>query len=1046
MSYARTVVNRPVAVLVFFAALIGLGVFTLQRLSVDLFPEVEPPILVVRSSYDAGPEEVEEYVTRPLEQVLANVSGIDTMESTSEEGQSTVVLEFGWDVDLTEATNEVRDRLEQVADVLPDEAGSPQIFKIDPSSEPIMTIAITGNRDTDALREIADERIAGELEKVDGVGQATVAGGRDEIVEVRLLQSALEAYGFTVNGVATQLARQNVDVSGGELPFGEQRLLLRSIGTFTSLEEIRATVVGYVSGGEALSAVGPRPVRLDEIADVEFAWREPESLVTVDGGRAVTISIVKESGTNTVEVADAVRAALAAVVARLPEGVTVTVTEDSSTAVEANLSQVTSSMLIGAAFGVMVLFVFLRNVRAAAIIGVSIPASVVITFLAMFFGGYTLNMFTMSGLVIAIGMIVDSSIVVLEHIFTMRERGLPLKEAAMRGTSEMLAPITASALTTVSVFLPLIIFRDDLGIIGILFGDIAFVVIVAILASLAVAAALVPALATRWIPIRSRADRGERRGPLAVMDRALERGFGRLETGYAAIVRVLLRHRAVTLATTVALLIVVVSLVPSLGLIFSPPSAEDVVSATVEFRQGTPVEVGARRLEPIAEELAVRVPHLKSVVVTSGTGTFGTAPNVARITATLPQIGEREIDTEEVTAILRELLDDLAGTTVSFGRNRGRQLSGSDPIDVAISGDDLDAVMATARAVRDLLERSFPMVTEPSLNVEESAPELRVAIDRARAADLGVSIQEVSSEVRAAVEGVAATRYERAGSEFDVFVQLRPADRDETPDLERIFVTNARGVRVPVANVATLEYATGPTAILRENEIRTVHVTGGLTAGYQVSEVQPQVEAAIAATVRVPDGVALDYSGELSEIAETMSTLGTVILVAVLLVFALMAGQFESFRMPLIIFITIPLLIIGVVLLYWLLGEPFSVFSLVGIVVLVGVVVNNGIVLVDYTNRLRRHGMEPGEAIVEAARTRLRPILMTTLTTVLGLVPLAFFPGEGAQLTQPVGMTGVGGLLSSATLTLFVVPVLYSLLGARTAIEVDEHPGDAVPA
>lgn len=1028
MSYAQTIVRRPVAILVLFLGIVGLGIFSFSRLSVDLFPEVDPPILVVRSSYEAGPEEVEEYVTVPLETVLANVSGIDTMSSTSAEGQSTIILEFFWDTDLTEATNEVRDQLELVADILPDEASTPQIFKFDPSSSPIMTIAVTGDDDIDRLREIAEEEIASELEKIDGVGQATTYGGRERIIDVALRQSALEGYGLSVGSIASTLSLQNANITGGELPYGEQELLVRSIGEFESIDEVGSTIVGYISDGTALSAVGPRPVRLDEVADVSFARADPESLVFVDGLPAVTISVQKESGTNTVEIAELVSEAVTAIKPTLPEGIAVEIVEDGSTAVKSVLDEVTSSLLIGAALGMAVLFIFLRNIRAAIIIGVSIPVSVVATFLAMDFAGLTLNMLSMTGLVIAIGMIVDSSIVVLEHIFSLHDGGETLRDAAIRGTSEMISPIVASALTTVSVFLPLVIFETDLGILGIIFNDIAFVVIFAILSSLAVAAALVPVLASRWIPIRHASQRA------GGINATVERWFKRLETGYARVVSLTLRYRMLTLSIVAALLVVSVSFIPSLGFIFSPPTAEDVVTARVIFRQGTTLESVEKRVVPVAQELRSRVPEIETIVTTVGGGQSNRS-NTATMTIALPDIGERSIDADAVIAELRRLLEEVPGAEVEFGSNRGQALTGSDPIDITLQSDDLDAAIAVADEIVAILEEQFPQITEPTKSTDESAPELQVVIDRARAADLGVSIGAVSSEVRDAVEGVTATRYERNGKEYDVLVRLRPEDRSTTPDLERIFVANSRGERVSVANVASLEYAVGPVSIERQDERRTVHVTGGLASGVRVSDVQPLVRSAIDAGLVLPDSVSLEYSGEQSAIVESALELGSVMLVAVLLVFAIMAGQFESFRMPFIIFFTIPLLIVGVIFLYLAVGQPISVFSLAGIVVLIGVVVNNGIVLVDYTNLLRRRGTPVHEAIIEAARTRLRPILMTTLTTILGLVPLAFFPGEGSQLTQPVGLTGVGGLLSSSVLTLFVVPVLYSLIGSREVLD-----------
>lgn len=1023
MSAVSRIVGRPVTILVLFLAVTVFGVFAYRQLAVAFFPEVDPPVMMINTSYDAGPEEVEESVTKPLEAALASVSGLDTMTSTSSDGSSRIVLEFDWETDLTEATNDVRDLLDRAAGSLPEEAEDPRIFKFDPNSQSIMTIALSGERTPEELRLLADEELQSPLERVIGVAQVEVEGGRTEVVDVDLNSAALEEYGLTVTGVANALAQANSDASGGEIAIDNRELLVRSTGEFESLRELEQAVVGYAGG-----AAGERPVLLEEIAEVAFDYEEATSFVRVDGNPAVTLSITAESGTNTVEVAEAVRAALKPLSELIPEGVTLQITSDSSTATKDTLEQVTSSLLIGGGLAMLVLLLFLHNVRAALIIGVSIPVSLLATVLAMSFGGVTLNLLSMSGLILGIGMIVDSSIVVLENIDRHQREGAELHEAATKGTGEMITAITASALTTISVFIPILVFKDNLGIMGILFGDIAFVIIVAILSSLAVAALLVPVLSSTYIPLKGYGEK--KRNVLTRVGDAVARFLGCLESGYGWILRGALRRRGLVLSVAVALLIVSLSFVPSLGFIFSPPTAEDNVSVSISLREGTELSETVNAANDVAGWIRQNIDVAETIVVQSGRD----GSNSARIEVGLPSINEVSYDSQAIQSEIRAYIASQPGIDISFGQNRGRRLSGGDPIDIVVQSDDLEGATLVATEIEELLKGEFPEVTEPSTDLGEASPELVVDIDHSRAADFGITVSQITSEVRAAINGTTATRFEKDGTEWDVVVALADGQRQDIGDLEAVFVTTQDRIRVPVSSLATVRLDQGLTQINRENETRTIHVTGGLEEGALISDVQPRIESRIDEALDIPSGVRVSFSGELSEFAETGSQPGIVFAVAVLLVFGIMASQFESFRMPFIIFFTIPLMLVGTVAIYVIVGDPVSTFSLVGVVVLAGIVVNNGIVLVDYTNLLRTRGYELFDAALEAGKTRFRPILMTTLTTILGMVPLAFFPGDGGELTQPVGMTVVGGLASSAFLTLFVVPVLYTFFAPKGGV------------
>ncbi len=1027
MSFIHRLIGRPVTVLVLFAGISILGLLALRDTAIAFFPKVEPPVLMVITDYSAGPEQVEENVTRRLESVLASLTGLETIRSTSSEGRSRIVMELSWKTDLTEATNDVRDLLDRARGALPDDAGDPRIFKFDPGSRPIMTIALSGDRSPEELRILAEDELETQLERVTGVAEVTISGGRDEIVTVDLDRSSLHAYGLTVTDVARALDAANRELSGGTVTLDDRSLLIRATGLFRTLRDIEETVVGYAGGPGSSGSSGStvRPVQLSEVGTVRFARDTATTIVHVNGVPAVTLAITAESDANTVEVAQGVHAALARLADAIPPGVNLIVTRDDSTAVRDTLDQVTSSLMIGGMLAIAILVFFLHNLRAAIIIGLSIPVSLLATILAMAAGGVTLNVLSMSGLILGIGMIVDSSIVVLENIDRHRRQGLAIMEAARAGAGEMLTAISASALTTVSVFIPILIFRSDLGIMGILFGDIAFVVIVAILSSLAVAALLIPVMASTWLPLRGYDD--NRRSLLRRAGSLIESGLDRMESGYARLLRAALRRRALVLALVTAMLMVVLSFVPRLGFIFSPPTAEDSVLLTIELREGTPTEQTDRIANELAAWTGREFPAAETIVVQSG----GDSDYRATIEIGFSSIRAAAADRTALEAAIRsETARRPDGISLTIGRDRSRQLSGGDPIDIMVQSDDLAALASVAVEIRDLLEQEFPEVTEPVTDLGAAAPEVLIRVDPRRAADLGITASQVTGEIRAAADGLTATRYTRSGREWDVRVALMESQRRDIADLESILVSGG-GSTVTVGDVSSITLSQSPAVIQREEEIRTVHITGGLVGGAIVSEVQPRIQQAIADNLDIPAAVSVTFSGEMSEFSRTAGQVGMVFLVAILLVFGIMASQFESFRMPFIIFFTIPLMLIGSVGIYVLMGQPISIFALLGLVVLAGIVVNNGIVLVDYTNLLRARGRDLRDAVIEAGRTRFKPILMTTLTTILGMVPLAFFPGEGGQLTQPVGITVVGGLTSSAVLTLVVVPVLYTIFSPK---------------
>jgi hydrophobic/amphiphilic exporter-1 (mainly G- bacteria), HAE1 family len=1042
MTLTEKIVNRPVTVFVVFVFIIGLGLYVLSDIAIDLFPEIDPPMLVVFTNYSgAGPEEVEQRVTRPLEGMLSNVGGLKEMTSTSSKGSSMIMLSFGWNADMNEAAADVRDKLEFIKQAMPDAAGTPQIFRFDPSMMPIMNLTVRGNRPPEELLEIVEDQIQPKLEQVDGVSMTSVSGGREKIIEVQISQNRLEAYGLTLTAIAGMIGSQNIQVGGGIIPEGRYEYLVTTSGEFDSVEDVRDTVIAYKGGqgggmqsGGNLGIVSPaKAIRLKDIADVRESYRDSESTVYINGESGLSISVQKQSGTNSVQVSDRIKERIDEINAVLPTGIELTVLQDTTEIIRASLNQVSDSALYGVLFAMLVLFVFLRNIRSVVIIGLSLPLSLLVTLMAMYFFDLTLNMLTLTGLVLGIGMIVDSSIVILENIYRYREKGAKLKVSAVLGTQEMITAITASTLTTICVFLPIIMFKGQLEMIGVLVQDLAFTVVIALASSLLVAMSVVPVLTSSFLKLYSRHQKPIRFRPLRFLDGLFEGTLHGLDTGYKGAVRFCLQHKVITLLVIVAIAGYTVSRIGDVGLDFMPAGSDDSINLDVSLPEGTRLEVTEELMLQLQSLVSREVNGYEEIIVTSGAGNMLSSGqgNRGSLTVVLPEYEKRIDDSETVKEKLRTHFDQFPGVEFSFSAGQ-MQMGSATPIDLAIKADDLTAARETALRIKEIIEQSVPEITEPDVSFGEGLPQVEVVIDRDKAYSLGLNVYSVGREINANIEGTTATIFRENGNEYDVVVILDERDRMRVPDLNRIFVMNNMGVRIPVSNFAELKRTEGPVDISREDQTRTVHVTGGLTPGVPLNAAQTKLQQTLESELILDSRVTIDYSGDFQDLQEYGIKFLIIMLIAVALVFGVMAGQFEDFKDPFIIFFSIPLMIVGIVWIYIFTGQTFTIYTAIGLVMLAGIVVNNGIVLVDYTNLLRSRGYALVDACVEAAGNRLRPVLMTSLTTILGMAPMAFMTGEGTDLVQPIGLTVVGGMIASTVLTLFLAPVLYAVFNRRS--------------
>ncbi|MDR1587427.1 MAG: efflux RND transporter permease subunit [Treponema sp.] len=1034
MSIAKSVVSRPTTVFVIFALLIGLGFFALVNLPIDLYPEINPPYLVVFTSYEgAGPEEVERSVTRVLEAALSSASGLEQVNSTSSKGSSMVIMEFTYGTDLADASNSVRDALERVRRMLPESAETPLIFKFDPSMIPIMGLMLTGNRTPEELREIAEDTIIPRIEQTPGVATASVMGGREKIVRVEIPQSRLEAYGLTVTQIQQMIAAQNTQVAAGTITENDLSYILTTMGEYSSMDQIRNTVISYKGGGAGASGTElPRQVYLRDLADVFEGYKDETSTVYVNGQSAVMMTVQKQSGKNSVQTAKELRARLTKMALEIPRDIKVTELFNTTDQIENSLNQVTSTAVSGALLAILILFVFLRSIKPTLIIGISIPVSIIITIMLMYFAGLTLNLMTMAGLVLGIGMLVDNSIVILENIYHYREKGAKLNTAAVLGTSEMIVAIIASTLTTLCVFAPLVMFQGLLEMAGEMFAGLAFTVVISLAISLFTAIFLVPVLSSHYLPLVTRKQKSLT-GIFAKIDGVLGKFFSALDNSYRWAVDKILKHKAVVIIVLVVLLAGSIFMIPVIGWVFMPQQEADNVSITASLPMGTPLketEAVLRQLELIVEK---EVQGYETLVVNSGGGGMFSSggSNSGSLRINLPKYEDRIDSADEIKTKMRAHFNEFPGVSFSFGGGM-MGMGNSNPIDIIIRTDDLVKGKAMGERIAALLKERLPEITEPQVDLKDGLPQIEIELDREKMYALGLNALTVGSEIRAAVDGITATKYKTGGHDYDVVLILAEADRSTRPALDHIFVNSQVAGRVPLSSFASYEEGTGPLTIRRENQSRIIHVTAGAVPGTTLNTLQDKVRNLITAEIPSEDDVIIEYSGDNAEMMKMMSRFVLICIVAAFLVFGVMASLFESFKDPFIIIFTIPLSIIGIVAIYLLTGTTFNVLTAVGLLVLIGVIVNNGIVLVDYTNLLRKRGLSLHDACVEAAGNRLRPILMTTLTTILGLVPMAFFPGEGSELTAPIGLTVLGGLSFGTLMTLFLMPTVYAIMNKRS--------------
>jgi HAE1 family hydrophobic/amphiphilic exporter-1 len=1029
MNIAGYSVKRPVTIVVLYALALGIAATMVPNLAVDLYPSTARPVLSVYTRFPgAGPADVERNVTDRLERALSASRGLTNITSNSQFEASFINLEFAYGTDMDKAVTDAQTLVNRLVNSLPDGVETPTVRRFDMSAMPIMRLVVRGNYPPDQLRLFAEDEIQARIERIEGVASAEVTGGTTQIVKVAVSLNRLAAFNLTLNDVSASLRGQSILSSGGSLRRGTREYQIMTQEELVDLEQIKRLVVKTVNlpAGGAGEVNRSQVVRLEDIADVTLGYNDNAARVYVNGQSGVYIQVTSESDSNQVQVADRVKEALEGINAELPRGLTLEVLSDNTSLIKATLNQVYSNAFQGAVLAMLVLFLFLRNIKGTLIIGLAIPISILLTIMFMSIFGFTLNLLTMTGLIMGLGMTMDGSIVILENVHTYRERGAKPEIAAILGSREMLRAIFASSTTTLCVFIPLIIYKNDLREMGQLFSDLIFTVVISLICSLAVAVTLVPSLCGSILKLNTRRQKPLKVKALRIVDDKVEGFFHSLDRAYSRALDYCLDHRL--LVVGLVLLILIFSLLQFSGIgmnMYIRTRTDDNVNMNIAMPQGTAIDVTEEALFRMEEIVKEEVRGYRNIILTARrTGT-----NQGSLQITLPEPA-LQIDTPDT--IIRKLTPfttEIPGVRISFRAGRG--MGNTQAVEIAVSSRDYNAIMETADEIQHIMMRYLPEIENPTVNIDEGAPQLQIEIDRDRAASFGVSLSAVASEIRTAMDGSTATTFTQGDRLLNVNVMLRDEDRVGLPNLDAVFVMGRSGSRISLSNMARIVENRAPSSIRREKQERVIRISGDLPAGIAATDMQRRLEETIGLYLVPREEVTVRYLGEAQEIQTYFWRYMFIIAAAVFLVFGVMASQFESFVDPLIIFFSIPLLFIGVIWIYKFTGQAMSMFSAVGIVALVGVVVNNGIVLVDYTNTLRSRGRKVREACLEAGRNRLRPILMTSLTTILGMFPIAFFPGAGADSIQPIGKTFVGGLTVSSLLTLFVTPVMYSILNSR---------------
>ena len=1021
MNLPKLCVTRPVATAMMSLILIVVGAFALSRLPIDLLPEVTLPTLTIRSSYgNASPEEMERLVTEVIEKSISLVSGVEEITSDSGEGFSTVRVRFSWGTDLDAAANDVRDRIDRVTDELPQDMQRPRIQKFDISNSPIVILGVSSPLDPVELSTLLNDQILYRLEQIDGVASVDIWGEATREIRVEVDPGRIRAMGVTLDEVVTALRNANINLPAGEIDRGRFEVTIRTPGEFRDLKQIERTVVGQRDGSSIL---------ISDIGRVRDTNADMNRIIRIEGKRGVWLAARKQSEANTAEVASRVIAQVERLNRDYPQ-LNMIVVSNQGQYIERSIANVGRSIMYGGGLAIFVLLVFLRSVRSTLVIGVSIPISIIATFALIYLGGFTLNLMTLGGLALGIGMMVDNSIVVLENIYRRRSEH---KEtggvASVRGAGEVGGAITASTATTLVIFLPLAFSQ---GVTGMLFQQLALVVAFSLLVSLFVALTVVPMLSSRLLGVDRVADETRRKNFVVRLGDAV---FGGIEAFYLCVLRDALRARVITVLLGFGMLAASVLLVPKIGTEFLPPSDEGEIRVSGQMEVGTRLDIVDRQTAILESMVFPNIPELQSAVVTMGASAYNASSSAeGELRITLVPLAERTRSNTEIAEEIRKSVEGrVAGMQIRTRAPQGermleRIMGGDRGLEIEIRGFELEILDAlAAEAAETLME--VPGVQDVRVSREAGVPQEMIHIDRDKAASLGVSVDRIARTLETALAGTRAGEYREAGTEHMIVVRLEDSRSTPFEEILDLTVRSVGGEDIALRNLVTTDPSRGPSLIQRKDQQRITSInvnTEGRPLGSIAADVREKLDG-----IPRPVGYEFVLAGAYEEQTKAFSELLIMLVMALLLVYMVLASQYESLRDPIVVMLSVPTAAVGVIAALLVTGSTLNIQSYIGCIMLGGIVVNNAILLVDQARRLRGEGMETRDALVEAGRRRLRPILMTSMTTILGLLPLALGIGEGSEAQAPLARAVVGGLLFSTLVTLVLVPAVYSLAHPR---------------
>ena len=1015
MKLADTSIERPVFATMMILALIVLGLFSFTKLNIDQFPDIDFPYVTVTSVLPgAGPEQMETDVTKKIEDAVNTIGGIEHITSISREGVSFVIVQFKLEVEGRQAAQEVREKIAAVRADLPTDLEEPVVQRIDPASIPMFTLTVSGPRSDKEITTFAKNVIRKRLENVPGVGRVDLVGGAEREIQISVDASRLKAYNLSINDVIQAVAASNLEVPAGNLTQGPRQILLRTMGKYANVSDFNRVIV---------ATPGDKPVYLSDVAQVVDGVKEQTSLTRVNGKPAVGLSILKQSGSNTVRVAEGIQHQLSALEKEIPADLKITVAQDNSTFIEEEVNDVLFDIFYGGLLAVIVVFLFLANMRSTIISAIALPTSIIASFIIMYALNFTLNMVSLLALSLAVGLLIDDAIVVIENIFRHMQQGETPMEAAKAATAEIGLAVMATTFTIVAVFVP-IAFTP--GIVGRFFYQFGLTVSVAVLVSLFVAFTLTPMLSSRWLTAAD--EELENNGS------PLRRGlyyfnyfFQFLSRKYRKAIGWSLHHRKTVIFGSIAVFVSSFFLMGLLGTSFFPDTDESEFNIGIHAAPGSSLEQTAT-IGSYIQNVLERQPEVTTTLLTIGAG--NDPVTTGNILVKLVKKNERTRSVWLIMNYLRENLRNTPGVNISYG-TQGGPGGNQKPVVMSVRGDNMTTLKTIADRVENVV-RTTPGAVDIENSLETSKPEVRIRIDRDKASDLGVNVAQIATTARALVDGYVATKYQEGDEQYDVRVRLRKEDRTSFENVNNLSIKsnkaigNGENLLVPVSYVADIRQSSGPSQINRFDRQREIRVDANLSGrllGEVLGDVQNRTDR-----LALPPGYNVAVVGQGQMQSESFMNILLSLALAVIFVYIVLAAQFESFTYPFAIMLALPMSLIGAVLGLLAFDSAISMMSMIGIIMLMGLVTKNGILLVDYANVLRDRGQERTEALINAGATRLRPILMTTFAMIFGMMPVAFAVSEGSEFRAPMGQAVIGGLITSTLLTLFVVPVVYSVL------------------